>query len=107
MVECSKEMEKYFEDLETGCQKVYKVALEARKKGYDPKEAPEVILAKNMAESVDIGVLSLKHVPVCSIPLLWRVHTTGTTAGVTYYLGGRYRGICGVGVGTQIQCCKS
>ncbi|MGV8150485.1 MAG: DNA polymerase II large subunit [Candidatus Woesearchaeota archaeon] len=58
MVECSKEMQKYFDEFEDVCFKEFKIASDARKKGYDPSEVPEVILAKNMAERV-IGLISV------------------------------------------------
>jgi DNA polymerase II large subunit len=58
MVECSKEMQKYFDELEENCSREFKIASEARKKGYDPSEKPEIILAKNMAERV-IGLISV------------------------------------------------
>lgn len=58
MVECSKEMQKYFDEFESVCFKEFKIANEARKKGYDPAESCEIILAKNMAERV-IGLISV------------------------------------------------
>jgi DNA polymerase II large subunit len=58
MVECTKEMQKYFDELEDGCMREYKIASEARKKGYDSSEKPEIILAKNMAERV-IGIIAV------------------------------------------------
>lgn len=58
MIECSKEMQKYFEDIEDTCMKEFKIASEARKKGLDPSDKPEIILAKNMAERV-IGLISI------------------------------------------------
>ncbi len=58
MVECSKEMQKYFDELEDGCFREFKIASEARKKGYDYSEKPDIILAKNMAERV-IGLIAV------------------------------------------------
>ena len=58
MVECSKEMRKYFDELEEGCATEFKIAVEARKKGYDCSDKPEIFLAKNMAERV-IGIISV------------------------------------------------
>lgn len=58
MVDCSKEMQKYFDELETTCFKEFKIASDSRKKGYDPSTVPEIILAKNMAERV-IGLISV------------------------------------------------
>jgi len=58
MVECTKEMQKYFDELEQACMQGYRIASDARKKGYDPSDKPEIILAKNMAERV-IGLISI------------------------------------------------
>lgn len=58
MVECSKEMGEYFKELEEKCFREFKIASESRKKGYDPVNVPEIILAKNMAERV-IGLISV------------------------------------------------
>ena len=58
MVEASKDMQKYFAELEEGCMREFKISQDARKKGYDPSENPEIILAKNMAERV-IGLISV------------------------------------------------
>ncbi len=43
----------YFETLEEGTAKAYKVAEEARKKGHDIELEPEIPLAKNLAERVE------------------------------------------------------
>ncbi|AXV40008.1 DNA polymerase II large subunit [Methanobacterium sp. BAmetb5] len=43
----------YFETLEEGTTKAYKVAEEARKKGHDIELEPEIPLAKNLAERVE------------------------------------------------------
>ena len=56
MVECSKDMQKYFDELESGCMKEFRIASDARKKGYDGADKPEIILAKNMAERV-VGLI--------------------------------------------------
>jgi len=58
MVECSKEMQKYFDELESECVRAVKVANDARKKGYDYVDKSEIFLAKNMAERV-IGLISV------------------------------------------------
>ncbi|MFA5796722.1 MAG: DNA polymerase II large subunit [Candidatus Woesearchaeota archaeon] len=58
MVECSKEMQKYFDELEEGCTREFKIAEHARKKGYDYSDKPDIILAKNMAERV-IGIIAV------------------------------------------------
>ncbi|MFH1771086.1 MAG: DNA polymerase II large subunit [archaeon] len=52
----SKEMGDYFQTLKKDCFKVYDVAKEARKKGYDPSTNVEVTLAETMAERV-IGLM--------------------------------------------------
>ncbi|MEA3430446.1 MAG: DNA polymerase II large subunit [Nanoarchaeota archaeon] len=54
----SKDMEKYFESLNTGMKIAFDIATEARKKGHDPDDKVEVTLAKNMAERV-VGLISV------------------------------------------------
>ena len=49
MVEASKEMQKYFEELENACIREVKIANAARAKGYDYNDKTEIVLAKNMA----------------------------------------------------------
>ena len=56
MVEASKEMQKYFEELENACIREVKIANAARAKGYDYNDKTEIVLAKNMAERV-IGII--------------------------------------------------
>jgi DNA polymerase II large subunit len=58
MVEASKEMQKYFDELEDACMRELKIANAARAKGYDYVETAEVVLAKNMAERV-IGIIAV------------------------------------------------
>jgi DNA polymerase II large subunit len=58
MVEASKEMQKYFEELELGCIKEVKIANAARAKGYDYTTSSEIVLTKNMAERV-IGIIAV------------------------------------------------
>jgi len=58
MVQASPNMQKYFDELQSKCEKVYKIATEARKKGYDPDDKVEVQLASNMAERV-VGLISM------------------------------------------------
>ena len=53
MVAASREMQKYFDSLETDVKRAYEVAKKARKKGFDPEEGISVPLAKNMAERVE------------------------------------------------------
>src|SRR3989338_2816069 len=53
----SKEMQKYFESIEVQLNAAYKVANEARKKGYDPEEKVDIPLAHDMAERVE-GLIS-------------------------------------------------
>ena len=57
MSEYSKEMEKYFSDLENDTNRCLSVASEARKKGFDPSTSVEIKLAKTMAERV-VGLIS-------------------------------------------------
>jgi len=58
MVEASKDMQKYFEELESACMREVKIATAARAKGYDYTEVSEILLAKNMAERV-IGIIAV------------------------------------------------
>jgi DNA polymerase II large subunit len=57
MTIASKKTQKYFEELNQKSLKQYNVAMEARKKGYDPQDIVEVKLAENLAERV-IGLIS-------------------------------------------------
>ncbi len=58
MVEATKEMQKYFEELENACMREIKIANNARAKGYDYTLNSEIVLAKNMAERV-IGIIAV------------------------------------------------
>ncbi|MGV8086550.1 MAG: DNA polymerase II large subunit [Candidatus Woesearchaeota archaeon] len=58
MVEASKEMQKYFQELEDECMREIKVANSARSKGYDYTTHSEIVLARNMAERV-IGIIAV------------------------------------------------
>ncbi|MBW2967890.1 DNA polymerase II large subunit, partial [Candidatus Woesearchaeota archaeon] len=58
MVEASPEMQQYFKELKAKCDMEYKLAGEARSKGYDPAETVEIQLASNMAERV-VGLISV------------------------------------------------
>jgi DNA polymerase II large subunit len=53
----SKNMQKYFEQVDKQVNAAYTIAKKARSKGYDPSEDVEVPLAKNMAERVE-GLIS-------------------------------------------------
>jgi len=57
-VVCSKEMEKYFTELDSNTKKCYDIATIARKKGFDPEDYVEIKLAKNMAERV-VGIIAV------------------------------------------------
>jgi DNA polymerase II large subunit len=50
-------MKEYFEEIDKKIQSAYKVATEARKKGYDPISEVEIPVAKDMAERVE-GIIS-------------------------------------------------
>jgi len=52
-LEYPKELEDYFNELLVKVKKAYKVAIEARKKGIDPKPFPEIKLASDMASRVE------------------------------------------------------
>ena len=58
MVEATKEMQKYFEELESACMREIKIANAARSKGYDYTLNSEIVLARNMAERV-IGIIAV------------------------------------------------
>ena len=53
----SKEMKKYFQEIDKQVKLAYAIAKKARIKGYDPEDAVPVPLAKNMAERVE-GLIS-------------------------------------------------
>ncbi len=47
------QIEKYFKDINSQLRTAYKIATEAKKKGYDPEPEVEIPIAKNMAERVE------------------------------------------------------
>jgi len=53
----SKEMKKYFQEIDKNVNLSYDIAKKARSKGFDPEEEPPMPLAKNMAERVE-GLIS-------------------------------------------------
>ena len=55
--QASPEIDKYFNLIDNKIKYSYKIAGEARKKGYDPEETVSIPLAKNMAERVE-GLVS-------------------------------------------------
>ncbi len=57
-MQTSPEMEDYFVSIDNQLKQCYKVAGDARKKGYDPEEKVDIPLAKNMAERVE-GLISM------------------------------------------------
>ncbi len=52
-----KQTQTYFEEIERKLKKAYKVANDARKKGYDPEDKVDIPIARNMAERV-VGLVS-------------------------------------------------
>ena len=56
--ECSEKMEQYFIDMDKEIHRAHDVAIEARKKGYDPDDNVEIPLAKDMAERIE-GIISV------------------------------------------------
>ncbi|MBC8500435.1 MAG: DNA polymerase II large subunit [DPANN group archaeon] len=54
----SKELGNYFSTLKKDCLKAYGIALEARKKGFDPSDVVEVTITETMAERV-IGLIGV------------------------------------------------
>ena len=57
--ELSKEIKKYFVDIDNNLQKAYNSAKNARSKGFDPEDNIESPIAKNMAERVE-GIIGAK-----------------------------------------------
>ncbi|WP_457611683.1 DNA-directed DNA polymerase II large subunit [Methanocaldococcus sp.] len=60
-VACSERMKKYFESLVEEVQRIYRIAEECRKKGFDPVDHVEIPLAKDMADRVE-GLVGPKGV---------------------------------------------
>ncbi|XRO77148.1 DNA-directed DNA polymerase II large subunit [Methanocaldococcus sp. 10A] len=52
-VACSENMKKYFENIVSEVKKLYKIAEECRKKGFDPVDEVEIPLAADMADRVE------------------------------------------------------
>lgn len=72
MVVASKEMQKYFEDIQSRCKKEFSIASAARKKGYDPSDKVEVKLAANMAERI-VGLISFIAPQIADSGLVERI----------------------------------
>ncbi|ACV25128.1 DNA-directed DNA polymerase II large subunit [Methanocaldococcus fervens] len=60
-VACSENMKKYFESIVDEVKKIYKIAEECRKKGFDPVDEVEIPLAADMADRVE-GLVGPKGV---------------------------------------------
>ncbi|XRO75503.1 DNA-directed DNA polymerase II large subunit [Methanocaldococcus sp. 28A] len=60
-VACSENMKKYFENIVSEVKKLYKIAEECRKKGFDPVDEVEIPLAADMADRVE-GLVGPKGV---------------------------------------------
>ncbi|AIJ05382.1 DNA polymerase II large subunit [Methanocaldococcus bathoardescens] len=60
-VACSENMKKYFENIVSEVKKIYKIAEECRKKGFDPVDEVEIPLAADMADRVE-GLVGPKGV---------------------------------------------
>ena len=56
-METSNKIEQYFKNIEDNINEIYNLAIEARKKGFDPTDTVEIPLARNMAERVE-GLIS-------------------------------------------------
>lgn len=56
-MQASSQMQQYFKEVDDEIRRCYKVAEEARKKGFDPEEKVDIPLAKNMGERVE-GLIS-------------------------------------------------
>ncbi len=56
-MECSKQIQKYFDRIERETKEAHEIATKARKKSYDPEDQVDIKLAKNMAERVE-GLIS-------------------------------------------------
>ena len=57
-IAASKQMEKYFSDLNSEVNKCYSLADSARSKGYDPDKTTSIMLAKDLSERVE-GLISV------------------------------------------------
>ncbi|AAB99651.1 conserved hypothetical protein [Methanocaldococcus jannaschii DSM 2661] len=60
-VACSENMKKYFENIVDEVKKIYRIAEECRKKGFDPTDEVEIPLAADMADRVE-GLVGPKGV---------------------------------------------
>lgn len=56
-MDCSEHMRAYFDTLKKRTHEAHAIAVKARKKGYDPHDYVEVILAENLAERV-VGIIA-------------------------------------------------
>ncbi|MEM4336989.1 MAG: DNA polymerase II large subunit [Candidatus Woesearchaeota archaeon] len=56
-IKASQNILNYFEEIEQKTKDAYRIATEARKKGYDPEKKVDIVLAKDMAERVE-GLIS-------------------------------------------------
>ncbi len=65
--------EKYFQNIELTLKKIYKVAKDARKKGFDPETDIEIPLVKNMAERVE-GLISVVAPQIIGSGVSKRIH---------------------------------
>ena len=65
-------MQQYFEEIESETKKVYKVAEEARSKGFDPASKVEITLARSLAEKV-VGLIATIHPQVGDAGIVERI----------------------------------
>nr|MDO8080567.1 DNA polymerase II large subunit [Candidatus Freyarchaeota archaeon] len=61
MIHASNEMQEYFKTIESNFDNLYKVASEARSRGFDPSIEPEILTARDVAARVE-GLIGFKGV---------------------------------------------
>ncbi len=66
------EIKKYTEEINSQLKKAYKIAVEARKKKYDPEPEVEILIAKNMAERVE-GLISTVAPQIIGVGIAKRI----------------------------------
>jgi len=69
----SKDIEKYFDNIDQEVKTAYSLAKKARKKGYDPEDDVSLPLAKNMAERIE-GLVGVMVPQIMNSGLSKRIH---------------------------------
>jgi len=73
--------QEYFDRISKEVQQVYDVACDARKKGIDPEDKPEIIVARNMAERV-VGLISVVAPQITDTNIIERINELEKQYGV-------------------------